>query len=263
MISSCWAARPRGSLATSTISVSEGSSASSSRGASRSATTTSASISALRPATEISSGWPGPPPTSTTPGVRARRRRGSSEPSRSPETISSRRLACRRGSRAAAVLPITATVSPSWLPAAGVNAVAAWASSARTQKIRCRSATRPTRRLTSGSSVAAITYQAPSRSASSKARATQVDLARAHESLDRGRHLGRDDDDLGAGRDQRRQPRAGRRGRRPPPPPGDPPTAVPRGTSGSRASRRRSRAHCAARDRSVARGAEARTGATY
>ena len=68
LISSCWAARPRGSFATSISSTSAGSSPSSSRGASRSATTTSASISALRPATEISSGSPGPPPTSTTPG---------------------------------------------------------------------------------------------------------------------------------------------------------------------------------------------------
>ena len=115
LISSCCAARPRGSLATSTSSTSAGSSPSSSRGASRSATTTSASISALRPATEMSSGSPGPPPTSTTPGVRSRWCRATMVPSRSPSRISSRTAALRRGSR----LPSTATVTPAWRPTAG------------------------------------------------------------------------------------------------------------------------------------------------
>ena len=72
LISSCCADRPRGSLATSISSTSAGSSPSSSRGASRSATTTSASIRAFRPATDMSSGSPGPPPTRTTPGERSR-----------------------------------------------------------------------------------------------------------------------------------------------------------------------------------------------
>ena len=49
-----------------------------------------------------------------------------SAPSRMAVTMSSRRLAWRRGSRSAAELPITATVSPAWRPTAGVNAVAAY-----------------------------------------------------------------------------------------------------------------------------------------
>ena len=68
---------------------------------------------------------------------------------------------------------MTATVSPACRPTAGVKAVAASASSARTQKMRCCSASSLTRSLTAGSSVAAITYQAPSRSASSKPRSIQ------------------------------------------------------------------------------------------
>ncbi len=69
---------------------------------------------------------------------------------------------------------MTATVSPPCLPTAGVNAVAASASSARTQKIRRSSARVPTRALTAASSVAAMTYQVSSRSASSNPRRTHV-----------------------------------------------------------------------------------------
>ena len=170
LISSCCAERPRGSLATSMISTSAGSSPSSSRGASRSATTTSASISARRPATDISSGSPGPPPTSTTPGLRSRWCRAAIVPSRSPSRISSRTAAERRGSR----LPSTATVTPACRPTAGVQAVASVASSARTQKIRRDSAAALTASLTARTSVAAIAYQLSSRSPSSKPRSCQV-----------------------------------------------------------------------------------------
>ena len=63
-----WAiARPYGILAASMTSTCGGSSASSSCGASRSATTTSAWASRRLPRTVISSGSPGPPPTSATP----------------------------------------------------------------------------------------------------------------------------------------------------------------------------------------------------
>ncbi len=170
LISSCPAERPRGSLATSMSSTSAGSSLSSSRGANRSATTTSASISALRPATDIRSGSPGPPPTRTTPARRSRWCRATIVPSRSPSRISSRTAAERRGSR----LPRTATVTPACRPTAGVQAVARVASSARTQKIRRSSAAWLTCSLAAGSSVAAITYHAPSRSDSSKPRSSQV-----------------------------------------------------------------------------------------
>ena len=91
-------------------------------------------------------------------------------PSRSPSRISSRTAALRRGSR----LPSTATVTPAWRPTAGVQAVAWVASSERTQKTRRRSAPRLTASLTAVSSVAAMTYHASSRSASSKPRWCQV-----------------------------------------------------------------------------------------
>ncbi len=66
-----WAiARPYGILAASMTSTCGGSSASSSCGASRSATTTSALASSRLPRTVISSGSPGPPPTSATPPCR-------------------------------------------------------------------------------------------------------------------------------------------------------------------------------------------------
>ena len=205
LISSCWAARPRGSFATSISSTSAGSSPSSSRGASRSATTTSASIRALRPATEISSGSPGPPPTSTTPGDRSRWWRATMVPSRSPSRISSRTAALRRGSR----LPSTATVTPACRPTAGVQALARVASSARTQNTRRRSAPAVTGSLTSVSSVAAMTYQAPSRSASSNPRWCQViSPAVASPSID-GVTWRRHEDDVGAGRDQLRHPALG------------------------------------------------------
>ena len=169
LISSCVAERPRGSLATSMTSTSEDSSPSSSRGASRSATTTSASASALRAATVTRSGSPGPPPTSTTPGVRSGTCAGRA-PSRSPSMIWSRSAAERRGSR----LLTTATVTPSWRPTAGVQAVAWVASSARTQKIRRSSAASVTAALTSATSVAAMTYHASSQSAATKGRRCQV-----------------------------------------------------------------------------------------
>ncbi len=119
-------------------------------------------------------GRPGHHRPARRPGMASRWRRTARDPSRSAVTISSRRLACRRGSRSAAELPITATVSPACRPTAGVKAVAAYASSARTQKIRCRSASSLTRSFTAVSSVAAITYQAPSRSPSSNPRSTQA-----------------------------------------------------------------------------------------
>ena len=62
--------------------------------------------------------------------------------------------------------PARPTDSPSYSNDAGVTAVPSRATSARTQKMRLRSASATTAALTSGSSVAAIAYQAPSRSPS-------------------------------------------------------------------------------------------------
>ena len=84
--------------------------------------------------------------------------------------MASRTAAVRRGSRR----PSTARVSPSYLPTAGVHAVAVVASSARTQKMRAASAAAVTCSLTAASSVAAITYHVSSRSSSVKPRSTQV-----------------------------------------------------------------------------------------
>ena len=139
-------------------------------GASRSATTTSAEASACRAATVTRSGSPGPPPTSTTPGLRSWASAAVRWPSRSAVTMSSRSAADFRGSR----LPSTPTVTLPWCPTAGVHADPPRASSARTQKVCRRSAAAATRALTSGSSVAATTYHAPSRSASANSRRTRV-----------------------------------------------------------------------------------------
>ncbi len=122
--------------------------------------TTSASARRRRPRTVIRSGSPGPPPTRETPGVRVRA--VAREPSRSPSTTASRTAAERRGS-----LPLrTATVTPSTRPVAGVQAVAASASSARTHQTRRRSASAEATSLAARSRVAISAYQAPSRSPS-------------------------------------------------------------------------------------------------
>ena len=63
--------------------------------------------------------------------------------------------------------------------------------------------------LTSRSSVAAMTYQASSRSASSKPRACQVISPAADHALDRRGDLGRDQVHVGADRDQLRHPALG------------------------------------------------------
>ena len=89
--------------------------------------------------------------------------------------MASRTAAVRRGSRR----PSTARVSPSYLPTAGVHAVAVVASSARTQKMRAASATSVTCSFTAASFVAAITYQVSSQ------------VLVAEPSLDPG-HLARD-----------------------------------------------------------------------
>jgi hypothetical protein len=80
----------------------------------------------------------------------------------SASTSAVRTAADRRGLRPAS----TPIVSPSCRPTAGVTALPAGASSARTQKVRRRSASAPAAALTAGSSVQATTYQAPSRSPS-------------------------------------------------------------------------------------------------
>ena len=72
----------------------------------------------------------------------------------------------RRGSRR----PMTATVEPWVWNAAGVHADPPQASSARTQNVRRASAPSAASLFVAGSSVAATTYQAPSRSASSNRR---------------------------------------------------------------------------------------------
>ena len=84
--------------------------------------------------------------------------------------MSSRSVADWRGSR----LPSTPTVAVPCRPTAGVQAVASVASSLRTQKIRRSSAASETRVLAAWSSVAAMTYHAPSRSAGSKRRSSRV-----------------------------------------------------------------------------------------
>ena len=68
----------------------------------------------------------------------------------------------------------TPTARPSYSNVAGVTAVPSRPASARTQKIRRRSASSTTAALTSGSSVAAMTYHAPSRSPSSKGLSVNV-----------------------------------------------------------------------------------------
>ena len=205
LISSCCADRPLGSLATSISSTSEGSSPRSSRGASRSATTTSASMRALRPATAMSSGSPGPPPTSVTPGVWSRWSCARIFPSRSPSRISSRTAAERRGSR----LPSTATVTPACRPTAGVQALARVASSARTQKIRRASAPALTCSLT----VAVVGRRDDVPGALEvgvdEAARLPADLAVTGQPLDRRCHRRRDQQDVGPGRDQLRDPALG------------------------------------------------------
>ena len=203
LMASWVAERPRGSLATSISSTWGPSSSSSSRGARRSATTTSAEASACRAATVTKSGSPGPPPTSTTPGVRSWASAAVRWPSRSAVTMSSRSAADLRGSR----LPSTPTVTLPWWPTAGVQADPPRASSARTQKVCRASAAAATRALTSGSSVTATTYHAPSRSDSVKSRRWRRQLAR--ETLERGSHLGADEGDLGARGEEGRHPALG------------------------------------------------------
>ena len=102
-----------------------------------------------------------------------------------------------------------ATVTPPWRPTAGVQARGP---RARRRRARRRSGAprrpRRPRALTSGSSVAAMTYHAPSRS-----RVVEVALVpgrpRPRQALDRRRDLGGDDDDVGARGDQRRHPALG------------------------------------------------------
>ena len=107
---SSWAAnRPRGQLRDVDQLDVAGSSPSSSRGASRSATTTSASISALRPATETSSGSPGPAADQHHAGrAVAVVRRGDGALAQALEDL----VAHGRGADAGSRLPSTATVMP-------------------------------------------------------------------------------------------------------------------------------------------------------
>ena len=206
LISSCWAERPRGSLATSISSTSRG----------QLAEQLARAPAGRRRRRRPPSAPCGRRPTSGR-GRPGRRRRGRRRPggragagptivpSRSPSRISSRTAAERRGSR----LPSTATVTPACRPTAGVQAVARVASSARTQKIRRSSAAALTRSLAAGSSVAAMTYQAPSRSAPRTRARTQVTSPRADQPLDRRGDLRRDDGHVGAGGQQRRHPALG------------------------------------------------------
>ena len=126
-------------LPQSMTSTSSGSVSSSSRGASRSTTTTSASASSRRPRTVISPGSPGPPPTSATrPGRPVPAGAGGPAGRRRPARPRSRRAGPR--ARPGSSPPLTATVTPSCRATAGVRAVPSPASSARTQKMRRRSA---------------------------------------------------------------------------------------------------------------------------
>jgi len=81
-------------------------------------------------------------------------------PSRNPSMMASRIDADLRGS-----CPVsTATVTPALRPVAGVQALAASASSLRTHQIRSRSASADTVAFAMGSLDATRTYQAPARS---------------------------------------------------------------------------------------------------
>src|SRR3954453_13415247 len=166
--------RPRGSFEASMTPTAAGSEASNDCGARWSARTTSACDTACWPRTVISPGSPGPPPTSTTepgpPAGPARPARAAIVPSVSPATTASRTPTARCGSPP----PCTPTTRSPCRPTAGVHTEDADRSSARAQKIRSPSASAATAALTSGSSVAATAYQAPSRSPRSYRRRTQV-----------------------------------------------------------------------------------------
>ena len=84
-----------------------------------------------------------------------------------------------------------------------MTAVPSRATSARTQKIWRRSASATTAALTSGSSVAAIAYQAPSRSPSRNSLSSNVIPSMR---LDRRGGAAGDDVHVGAVGDQQRQP---------------------------------------------------------
>ena len=151
-----------------------GSSASSSRGPSRSAITTSASASNCLPLTVMRPGSPGPPPTRATPVSLRRWCRAVIVPDCSPAMTASRIAALCRGSP----LSTPTLVSPA-VPEAGVQAVAAAASSARTHHVRLASASAATAALTSGRSVQVMTSQAAAQSPLAYARRRQPILPRA------------------------------------------------------------------------------------
>ena len=160
LISVCVRVCACGDLPASMISTAGSSSASSARGASRSTTTTSASASARRPRVVMSPGSPGPPPTSVTRPVVGRWWRRGSPPVSSRSAIALRSATARRGSPPAP----TATVTSPERATAGVQALDALASSARTHHSREASASAATASSTARSPVAVCTSQAPSRS---------------------------------------------------------------------------------------------------
>ena len=166
---------PYGILEASTSSTSGRISSRSSPGTSRSATTTSASVSSRHPFTVISSGSPGPDPTSATrppvltgvPSSTAGVNGGPFLPSNS--RTASRTPIARRGSPP----PRTATVTGPCRVTAGVHALAAVRSSARTQKIRRSAAAALTAAAAVRSSTATWTSHAPSRSPGVNRRGSQ------------------------------------------------------------------------------------------
>ncbi|TWJ27611.1 hypothetical protein JD81_01102 [Micromonospora sagamiensis] len=165
---------PYGIFEASTSSTSGCSSSRSSPGTSRSATTTSASASSRQPRRVISSASPGPAPTRATCPARRRVpavasvRRGLSGPSSNARTAS--RVARER---CGSPPPSTATVTGPCRVTAGVQALAANRSSARTQKIRRSAATALTAAAAARSSTATCTSHAPFRSAGRKRRGSQ------------------------------------------------------------------------------------------
>ena len=142
--------------------------------------------------------------------------------------MSSRSAADLRGSR----LPSTPTVTLPWWPTAGVHADPPSASSARTQKVWRASAAAATRALTSGSSVTATTYHAPSRSDSVNSRRCSVSSPARPSSA--GVTSGLTEGDLGARGEEASAPGAGRRGRRRPRPPCGRPARGRRGRDAGR-----------------------------
>ncbi len=188
-----------------------GSSASSSRGPSRSAITTSASASSCLPLTVMRPGSPGPPPTRATPASLLRWWRAAIVPDRSPAVIASRIAALCRGSP----LSTPTLVSPA-VPEAGVQAVAAAASSARTHHVRFGLGLRRHRGVDLRPAGAGDDQPGAGAVPGGVAAAAPVDPAVRGQLLEGRGDRRRDEQHVRAGREQPRHPAGGYRSRRRP-----------------------------------------------